>query len=335
MALDSSFGNIRAGIVGSGFTAEELLQTLGRHPSVSIEALDSRQADPAASRTELRDILDHLSLRYEQLSPEAVAERCDVTFLCSDDATNQRYVPALVSSGKRCIDLGGSYRLHASGEAQRVYGTKDEYLLEQAVYGLPELFRERIRTALLVANPGCYPTASLLAMAPALHLHDPTQAVSVMAISGYSGGGAKYVRKGGWRPYKFAEHRHRGEIAEVAGQLVQRDPLDVTFTPHVNDDIFRGMDAVVELRPKHAVDLPQLQGLYQSKYGDEPFVQVLDREPNPSDVVGTNLCQIMVYVQSGVVKVVSAIDNLGKGASLQAVQNMNLMFGLPETMALQ
>lgn len=264
-----------------------------------------------------------------------MARQCDVVFGCGNESSSQQFVPVVLDAGKKFIDLGGSYRSKDPSEAFKLYANRDGKNLQSAVYGLTELFAEKIRKAYLVANPGCYPTAFLLGMAPFFNhdLVDTDQTISITAISGYSGKGKSYKPVGGIHAYHVDEHRHRPEMVQACAQYVGAQ-IKLAFTPHVNDDVERGLETHTVFTPKHELTPEEIHAIFCDMYDGELLIQYLRDIPNINDVVKTNLCQISATVQAGVIKVIAMIDNLRKGAAAQAVQNMNLMFDLPKNTGL-
>lgn len=333
----------KVGIVGgTGYTGVELMRLLAVHPQARLTVITSRgnAGMPVAEMfPSLRGVLD---LTFTDPDIEQLAE-CDVVFFATPHGTAMQSVPELLDRGVKVIDLGPDFRLKDAEEWSRWY--KQEHacpeLLEEAVYGLPELNREAIRGARLVANPGCYPTCTLLAVMPLLErgLIDTKQLV-VDAKSGVSGAGRQaQVRTllceagENFSVYGLPGHRHHPEISQQFRQIAGQS-VGLAFVPHLLPMI-RGMEATVYAGLVHGdVDL---QALFEQRYAGEPFVDVLPAGalPDTKSVRGTNLCRLAVHRSGDTVIVLSVIDNLTKGASGQAIQNMNLMLGLEETLALQ
>ncbi len=333
----------KVGIVGgTGYTGVELMRLLAVHPQARLTVITSRgnAGMPVAEMfPSLRGVLD---LTFTDPDIEQLAE-CDVVFFATPHGTAMQSVPELLDRGVKVIDLGPDFRLKDAEEWSRWY--KQEHacpeLLEEAVYGLPELNREAIRGARLVANPGCYPTCTLLAVMPLLErgLIDTKQLV-VDAKSGVSGAGRQaQVRTllceagENFSVYGLPGHRHHPEISQQFRQIAGQS-VGLVFVPHLLPMI-RGMEATVYAGLVHGdVDL---QALFEQRYAGEPFVDVLPAGalPDTKSVRGTNLCRLAVHRSGDTVIVLSVIDNLTKGASGQAIQNMNLMLGLEETLALQ
>jgi len=336
---------IRAGIVGgTGYTGVELLRLLALHREVEVVAITSR----AEAGRRVDDLFPNLRGHFDLVFAEpdvALLAACDVVFFATPHNVAMQSVPELLAAGTRVIDLSADFRIRDAALWSQWYGEPhaSPELLSEAVYGLPEVNRDQIRDARLVACPGCYPTAIQLGWIPLLgnSLVDPATLIA-SAASGASGAGrqAKIDNllsevAGSFKAYGVGGHRHLPEIeqglADVSGA-----PVAVTFVPHLLP-IVRGIHATLFARLQGpAVDL---QALFEDYYADEPFVDVLPRGmfPQTRTVKGANRCQlsIMVPQDRDTVVVMSTIDNLVKGASGQALQNMNIMFGLPEQAGLE
>lgn len=336
---------IRVGVVGgTGYTGVELLRILVQHPEVSVETITSRSEAGMPVAQMFPNLRGHLDLAFTEPEPKAF-ESCDLVFFATPNGTAMKMVPELLAAGTRVIDLAADFRLRDSAVWERWYGISHACpeLLEEAVYGLPELFRDRIRDARLVANPGCYPTAVALGYAPLLELGaiDPGFLVADCK-SGISGAGRKaavanLMAEAGesFKAYSVAGHRHWPEIRQTLDGF-SPGQVNLTFVPHLVPMI-RGIEASLyaRLRDPEAIDL---QALFEQRYSQEAFVDVLPSGSHPEtrSVRGVNLCRIAVHRPNDgdVVVVLSVIDNLVKGAAGQAVQNMNLMFGLDESTGL-
>ena len=319
----------------SGYTGGELLRYLLGHPQAEIRSVLANSQAGGRLTTLFPNLKGFLDLTLETADWEQLAQDNDLVFLCLPHGTSQEPVSVLREHGCKVIDLGADFRLQTPDLYQTTYGAEHLFpqLLEEAVYGLPELNREKIKSACLVANPGCYPTASTLALLPILSKGPLAQPPIIDAKSGVSGAGrgakmdSLYCEVNeNFRAYAVGAHRHQPEIEQNVGQAV-------VFTPHLVP-MTRGILATVY------VGLPT-EGLlehYQEFYAREPFVEVLaDSLPSTKSVGGTNFCKLAVKAAGhpDYTIVISAIDNLGKGAAGTAVHNMNLMFGLPETTGLQ
>ena len=338
---------LRVGIVGaSGYTGVELARLLAGHPEVEITVATSRQYAGKPLAEVFPNLRKRVEVVCENLGAAELIDRADFFFTAVPHKTAMAIVPELLAAGRKVVDLSADYRLHDVGVYQAWYAehTSPE-LLAEAAYGLPELYRERIRTARLTANPGCYPTSVILALTPLLRrgLIDPATLI-IDSKSGTSGAGrAASVATlfcevtDGFRPYKVGgSHRHIPEIEQELSAAAGR-PVTVSFTPHLLP-ISRGILSTIyaSLTPEgRAADL---QALFESTYADEPFVRVLPAGTPPATqhVRGSNCCDLGLQrdERTGRLIVMSAIDNIVKGASGQAVQNMNLMLGFPETTGL-
>lgn len=332
------------GIVGgTGYTGSELLRLLAHHPEVSIAAVTAR----AEAGTRVDTMFPHLRGRVDLafVDPsEAGLDRCDLVFFATPNGTAMMQAPALLAAGVRVIDLAADFRLKDPVLWERWYGMTHAApeLLEGAVYGLPEINREAIRGARLVANPGCYPTAVTLGLLPLVEAGAiDLDRVIADVKSGISGAGRKastglLMAETGesFKAYSVVGHRHQPEIVEnlrrATGQAV-----GLTFVPHLLPMI-RGIQASL-YAPLLQREL-DLAALYQRRYAGEPFVDVMsaDLPVETRSVRGTNVCRMAISepLGAGMVLVQSVIDNLVKGAAGQAIQNMNLMLGLDEGLAL-
>jgi N-acetyl-gamma-glutamyl-phosphate reductase len=335
---------VRVGIVGgTGYTGVELLRLLAQHEQAELVAITSRAEAGRRVDDLYPNLRGHYDLTFSEPDVEALAA-CDVVFFATPHNVAMGLVPELLRAGTRIVDLSADYRIRDADLWSRWYGethTSPE-LLDTAVYGLPEVNREAIATARLVACPGCYPTSVQLGLIPLLarNLVDTSHLIA-SAASGVSGAGrqAKVDNllsevSDSFKAYSVDGHRHLPEIeqglADIAG-----GPVAVTFVPHLLP-VIRGIHATLYARLTDPAE--DLQALYESWYGNEPFVDVLPagQFPQTRTVKGANRCQISVCVPQGrdTVVVMATIDNLVKGASGQAIQNMNIMLGLPETMGL-
>ena len=340
---------------GSGYTGGELLRLLAAHPGMEVVAVTSDKsvgASVASVFPYLASVLPPLT--FERLDIGAIAKRTDAVFLALPHTTSLAPVAECIRAGKRVVDLSADYRLHRAADYELWYKTAHPHpdLLREAVYGLPELHRDAIRTARLVASPGCYPTAAILQLAP-LVAHDLIQPGSIVidAKSGVSGAGrapalAYHFPEAheSLEPYKIGQHRHIPEIEQELGQLLARQQAAgthaecrVAFTPHLVP-MNRGILSTAYCRLRASADLHQLRGLYHDFYKSERFIRFYEGEtsPNPRYVRGANYCDLGVFMdeRAGWVVTVAALDNLIKGAAGQAIQAMNLMCEFPEDMGL-
>jgi N-acetyl-gamma-glutamyl-phosphate reductase len=334
-------GSPRVLVAGAtGFAGALAAQLLWRHPGFELVGLTGR-SEVGRSLAELYPRY-RVPLRIAELDPSAL-EGLDAVVVAYPHAAAAPTVALALERGARVIDLSADFRLRSLASYERWYGTHPRpELLELAAYGLTELHREAIAGASIVANPGCYPTATVLALAP-LARAGLIADVVVDAKQGISGAGRAFdetthLSMAGENilPYKVAAHRHTPEIEE---QLVYLDPsrpdIRVQFQASLVP-LDQGEQAACYVTPSRPVGEAELQELFAAAYIDEPFVEVSDSPPGTREVLGTNYCRLFAAADShtGKVLVFSSIDNLWKGTSSQAVQNLNVMFGLPETAGL-
>jgi len=328
------------GIVGgTGYTGVELLRLLVIHPGVTLSVITSRSAVGQRVDEMFPNLRGFVDLTFSEPSLERLAE-CDVVFFATPNGTAMQMVPELLQAGVKVIDLAADFRLKDPELWLQWYKIKHACpdLLAEAVYGLPELNREQIKNARLVANPGCYPTAVQLGFLPLLQsdLVAPERLIAD-AKSGVSGAGRGAQvpallceASESFKAYGVAGHRHWPEIHQGLSAVVG-ESVGLTFVPHLVPMI-RGIHATLYAELKQPADL---QALFEEYYADEPFVDVLPAGSHPEtrSVKGGNHCRIAVHqpADSRHVVVLSVIDNLVKGAAGQALQNMNLMLGLPES----
>ncbi len=337
---------IRIAIVGaSGYTGVELYRLLANHPQVELACVTSRQNAGEPFAEVFPSLRGRTDLVCDPVDVDIVAAKADFVFTALPHQTAMEFVPGLLAAGKKVVDLSADYRLKDAALYEAWYQphTSPE-LLAEAAYGLPELYRERIRPARLVANPGCYPTSVALALAPLLkeRLIDPATLI-IDSKSGASGAGraAKVDTlfcevNEGFKAYGVGKHRHTPEIEQTLSDLAGV-PVVVNFTPHLLP-VNRGILSTCYANLREKTDTARLIELFAAHYRDEPFVRVQPQGslPNVACVRGGNQCDLGVVVDPRTqrVIVVSAIDNLVKGAAGQAVQNMNLMLGFDETAGL-
>lgn len=338
---------INIGIVGaSGYTGAELARILVNHPEARITVATSRQY---AGRP-LSEIFPHLrgraDLICENLTVAELCERADLFFTAVPHKTAMDLVPNLLAAGKKVIDLSADFRLRDLAVYEEWYQPhSSSHLLSEAVYGLPELYRKQIAGSRLVANPGCYPTSIILGLAPLLAAGAILpETIIADSKSGTSGAG-RAAQTGtlfcevhdGFRPYKVGRaHRHTPEIEQELSAVAGRQ-VKVTFTPHLLP-ISRGILSTVYASLAPGFDRKRIDELYRTKYQDEPFVRLLadDVFPATQYVRGSNYCDISYKIDpvTGRIIVMTTIDNIVKGASGQAVQNMNIVCGFAETAGL-
>ena len=332
----------RIAVIGaSGYTGVELLRLLVQHPDIVLTCVTSRQYAGQPVGGVFPSLQGLIDLNFDELEPAGLAKRADLVFTAVPHQTAMNMIPELLDSGCRVIDLSADFRLKdvAVYEAWYQAHTSPD-LLEEAVYGLPELFRKQIPAARLVANPGCYPTSIALALTPLLEEKkiDPTTII-VDSKSGTSGAGrsAKLDTifcevNEGFKAYGLPRHRHTPEIEQTLS-TVSGEAVTISFTPHLLP-VNRGILSTCYASLEGLVSFDELHDLYLDRYSAETFVRVLPKGhlPNISQVTGSNFCDIGIAIddRNNRVVVVSVIDNLIKGAAGQALQNMNLMLGLPE-----
>jgi N-acetyl-gamma-glutamyl-phosphate reductase len=332
---------IKAGIVGgTGYTGVELLRLLASHPQVELSVITSRSEEGMAVAEMFPNLRGYVDLCFT--APDASAlKACDVVFFATPNGTAMNMVDELLEAGVRVIDLAADFRIKDVAEWERWYGMTHAApaRVAEAVYGLPELQREAIRTARLIANPGCYPTAAALGLLPLVARGlVQTDALVADCKSGVSGAGRKASVgtllcevEGSFKAYAVPGHRHLPEMRQTLAQVAGH-PVGLTFVPHLVPMV-RGIHATLYARlTDGSVDL---QELFEAHYRNEPFVDVLPAGSHPETrtVRGGNVCRLAVHRPQGgdTVVVLSVIDNLVKGAAGQAVQNMNIMFGFDET----
>jgi len=338
---------IKIGIVGgTGYTGVELLRILAVHPDAEVKCITSRSEAGMPVADMYPNLRGHFDLAFSE-PDSAVLAQCDLVFFATPHGVAMRMVPELMAAGVRVVDLSADFRLKDLDVWAKWYGMPHETpeWAQKAVYGLPEVARDAIRQAQLVANPGCYPTAVQLGFLPLLEqgLVDPSRLIAD-AKSGASGAG----RQGNigmlhgeigesFKAYGASGHRHLPEIRQGLS-LAATGPVGVTFVPHLVPMI-RGIEATLYAELSEPADFDRLQALYEDRYKTEPFVDVMPfgSHPETRSVRGGNQCRMALHrqEQSHVVIVSSVIDNLVKGAAGQAVQNMNIMFGLDETQGLK
>jgi len=334
---------IKVGIVGgTGYTGVELLRLLALHPKVDLRVITSRSDAGVPVSQMFPSLRGYVELAFTH-PDQAQLSDCDLVFFATPNGIAMQEAPALLKAGVRVIDLAADFRIQDVALWEKWYGMKHAcpQLIEQAVYGLPEVNRAEIRQARLVANPGCYPTAVQLGFIPLLEagLVDRNNLIAD-AKSGVSGAGRRaeigaLLAEAGdnFKAYNVAGHRHLPEIKQGLARAAGHD-VGLTFVPHLTPMI-RGIHATLYA---HIEREAELQALYKLRYKDEPFVDVMPAGSHPEtrSVRGANVCRIALHrpQQGNVLVILSVIDNLVKGAAGQAVQNMNIMFGLPETTAL-
>lgn len=335
---------LKIGVVGgTGYSGVELLRLLAHHPSCEITAITSRQEAGTPVAAMFPSLRGHVDINFSAPS-DADLKRCDVVFFATPNGVAMQQARALFEAGVKIIDIAADFRIKDVALWEQWYGVKHACpeLVAEAVYGLPELNRDKIRAARIVANPGCYPTSVQLGFMPLVSakLVDLKHLIAD-AKSGVSGAGRKAEvhtlfseASDNFKAYGVSGHRHHPEISQGLRQMAG-ETVGLTFTPHLVPMI-RGIHATLYATLTRDVDV---QSLYERAYGTESFVDVLPAgsHPDTRSVRGSNFCRIAVHrPQSGnTVVILSVIDNLTKGAAGQAIQNMNLMCGLPEVTGLE
>ena len=349
---------IKVGVIGaSGYTGGELLRLLSNHPQVTISKIISSERSAGREITELFPHLSSvLSLTLEPLEPEAIATHTDLVFLALPHTESLRTAETLLKLGKPIIDLSADFRLKDASVYEQWYGIShpSPHLLQDAVYGLPELYRADIQTSRLIAVPGCYPTAAILQLAPIVsHQSLEPNSVLIDAKSGVSGAGRGVALSyhfpeahDGIHAYKIGKHRHLPEIQQELDLLFQANTTaksscsslgSISFTPHLVP-MNRGILSTAYVKIPSKLSPTDWHTLYENFYKNEPFIRFFDNPDlvNPNHVKGSNFCDLGVSYdpQSGWLISVAALDNLVKGAAGQAIQAMNLILGFPEQQGL-
>ncbi len=333
-------------IGGSGYTGLELMRLLVRHPGVELTAVTSREYEGKPVGAVFPALAGICALNFSWPDPVKLAAAAELFFVALPHQTAMTVVPKLLAGGAKVVDLSADFRFRDRAVYEDWYQEHSAPdLLAEAVYGLPELYREAIKSARLVGNPGCYPTSVILGLAPLLQagLIDP-HSIIADCKSGVSGAGrglnltTLYCEvNDGFRAYKVAGHRHTPEMEQELGRLAD-EPLTITFTPHLVP-MSRGILATLYATPTRDLEIAEINQAYQRFYQGEPFIRLCspDALPNTTAVRGSNYCDLAVRLDRRARRliVISAIDNLTRGASGQAVCNMNLMLGFPETQGLE
>jgi len=331
---------IRVAIIGAtGYTGAESIRILLGHRGAQLTYLTAIPEECGPAEEVFPQFKGRCRLDVQPLDIEEAADLADVALCCLPHKVSMGFVPKLLEAGLKVVDFSADYRLKDVKLYEQYYEVEhtDTANLGGAVYGLPELFRDQIAQTDLVANPGCFPTGALLAVAPLLKAGlIETDSIIVNSVTGASGAGKTPARRFHFPnmnenllAYGIGSHRHMPEMEQVAAELAGCE-VRILFQPHVGP-FDRGILSTVYCRPTEKVGEAQLWTLYEDFYRPEPFIQVCKAAPGLKQVSGTNYCHIFATCVKGRIVCFSAIDNLVKGASGQAVQNMNILFGLDET----
>lgn len=338
----------KIGIIGAtGYTGQELIEVLCGHPIVKITHLSAKIEEQQDISKIFCSLAGKIDLPCEPLKINEAIKQADIFFLALPHTVSMEIAAKILKADKKVIDLSADFRLKNAKIYQKWYIEKHKYpqLLAQAVYGLPELYRDKIKKADLIANPGCYPTAVILGLAPlAAGDYINQENIIIDAKSGLTGAGRKADVSLNFceinenvKAYKINKHQHTGEIEQELTRLAGKK-TSIIFVPHVVP-INRGILATMYLKFRKKISAGKIVNIYREFYRNEPFVRILDYEcvPQVKDVYKTNYCFIGITVneEDKTAVIVSVIDNLGKGAAHQAVQNMNLMCGFIETLGLK
>jgi len=330
---------ITVAVLGAtGYTALEAIKILLRHPEAKIVAVTSRQEGKTPISSVHPSLVGRLDLPLEDLSPEEVGSRAQCVFGCLPHCASAEILPRVVAAGAKVVDFSADYRLDDAATYLEWYGHEhpDAARLGHTVYGLPELFRDRIQGQSLVANPGCYSTSAILPLAPLVksglfQLDD----IIIDSKSGVSGAGRQPKLmthfpecNESMSAYNVGRHRHTPEIEQVIARHAGPRP-SVIFTPQLAP-MDRGILSTIYIRPKQPITEDQVMQLLRDAYASERFVRVVDHLPGTKDTVDTNFCDITARVVRDRVLLISCLDNLVKGAAGAAVQNFNVLFDLPE-----
>jgi N-acetyl-gamma-glutamyl-phosphate reductase len=341
---------VKVGILGAtGYAGEELIGVLLKHSEIKIAYLAAKIDNPVLIAEIFPKLKNRLNLICGLPDAEEAISKCDLVFLALTHTASMDFAPRLLSVGKKVIDLSADYRLKDALVYEKFYKTahKDEGHIKEAIYGLPELYREDIKHAQLIANPGCYPTAAILGLAPLVACGGiDFDSIIIDAKSGFSGAGrnfSAYDISEDFKAYKVNIHQHAPEIDQELSKLAGKK-IKVTFVPHLLP-LERGILETIYVRKVQSSCLSGRQAgsrvqsimeLYKKFYKKEPFVRILEEGsfPQLKQVAHTNFCDIGIKEEQDSVIIITAIDNLLKGASGQAVQNMNIMYKFPEQQGL-
>lgn len=336
----------RVGVIGAtGYTGVELLRLLLLHPKVEVTVLTSQKYAEVEIDQVFPSLTSRLQVKCEELNVDHISQKVDFIFTAVPHKTAMETVPLFYQKGKRVVDLSADFRFKDAGIYEQWYQKHTSAdLLPESVYGLPELHREKIRNAKIVGNPGCYPTGALIGLIPLIKNEMISyENIVIDAKSGVSGAGRDVVLGSlfcevneGVKAYKIFDHRHLPEIEQELSEMAQKKVV-VTFVPHLIP-MDRGILTTLYIHLNKRVKTEDVLNTFQEYYRGEPFIRIYPKGkvPNTKDVRGSNYCDIGVNVSESDSRavIITAIDNLVKGASGEAVQNMNIMLGYPETMGL-
>ena len=331
---------VKVAVLGAtGYTALELLKILLRHPEVEIVAVTSRQDGNPPISSVHPSLVSRLELALEDLSPEEVGKRADCVFGCLPHCASAEILPRVLAAGAKVVDFSADYRLDDAATYLEWYGHEhpDASRLGKTVYGLPELFREQIRGANLVANPGCYSTSAILPLAPLLRAGlIERDDIIIDSKSGVSGAGRQPKLMAHFpecnesmSAYNVGRHRHTPEIEQIIGRFAGTAPT-VIFTPQLAP-MDRGILSTIYAKPRGTVTEAAILACLREAYAGERFVRVVDHLPGTKDTVDTNFCDVTARIVRSRVLLISCLDNLVKGAAGAAVQNFNCLHGFPES----
>ncbi len=331
----------KVGIINvTGYAGVELARLLYQHPEVELVSVTGRSA--AGQR--LGEVFPHLA--GIDLDIKAELGKVDLAFSAMPHQASAAEVIPLLKQGTKVVDISADFRLKDAAQYGQWYGSAHPApeLLKQAVYGLPELYRSQVASTQLVANPGCYPTGAILALAPAVRAGLIEPDIIIDSKSGLSGAGRSLSRQAHFSEadedvaaYALEGHRHLPEIVQELNLLSAQKPLSITFVPHLIPMTRGILTTCYASLAAGKTGKKELSRIYGDFYKDEPFVRVVDSPPHTKHIWGNNMCLVhpTIDTRTGRLVVISAIDNLVKGAAGQAAQNMNLMLGLPETTGLE
>ncbi len=343
---------LKIGIIGgSGYVGSELLRLLLLHPEVEVTMVTSRQSAGEYVFNTHPNLRGITQLKFVPMDIAELSKNCDLVFTATPHGGSVNLVPNLLEAGLKVIDMSADFRLKNPADYETYYGWTHAHpeMLKDAAYGLPELHREEIKTAKLIACAGCEATAAILALAPIVKAGFIEKDKIVVDLKvGSSGGGSKPTvashhpeRSSGVRPYKVVGHRHIAEVEQELNAL-SSEPITISFTPHAVN-IIRGILATIHTFPKQKIENKDLWRAYRGMYGNEPFIRLVKYQkgpyqlPDPKVAVGTNFCDVGFEIDGHANRLIlfSAIDNMVKGAAGQGVQCLNILMGVDETTGLK